>query len=99
MLACTACLATQSLPLNSPTQLNPPGNSNIDYRFTAPAACAGAITVTALHPTTQQPASFSNWLLGGIMSSAEDKTRTVAAPGVAIESTTPWGYTATWSGT
>lgn len=75
----------------------PPGNENVDLRTTSPAACAAAITVTALS-STGRPAGFSNWLPSRGVSQA-DLDRTLAAPGVDIRSTLPSGGYINWQGT
>lgn len=61
------------------------GNANIDFRRVVPAACAGAIAVTALDAVTRRPAPFSNWLAQDAQGA--DRYRTLAAPGARIRTT------------
>jgi hypothetical protein len=79
-----------------PSSPHPPGNDNADLMTKVPAACPKAIAVTALDAAAKRPASFSNWLKP--TAAAADRRRVVAAPGVNVLSTTPWGPAA-YSGT
>jgi subtilisin family serine protease len=73
------------------------GNDGKDLNGFSPAACPWAVTVTAISATTNQPASFSNWLPTG--SSADAQRRVITAPGVNIVSTLPDGSYQPFSGT
>jgi len=73
------------------------GNDGKDLNGFSPAACPWAVTVTAIAPTTNQPASFSNWLPTGSDSASQRKT--ITAPGVNIVSTLPDGSYQAYSGT
>jgi subtilisin family serine protease len=73
------------------------GNDGTDLAGFSPASCPAAIAVTAISPTSDQPAGFSNWLSAG--ASAAEQRRTIAAPGVSILSTLPDGTYDSWQGT
>ncbi|KAI8471543.1 MAG: hypothetical protein J3K34DRAFT_458287 [Monoraphidium minutum] len=74
------------------------GNDGSDLAGFSPASCAAAISVTAINPSSDAPASFSNWLNANLGSGPEQR-RVVAAPGVSILSTLPNGGYDSWQGT
>jgi subtilisin family serine protease len=73
------------------------GNDGDDLAGYSPASCPATIAVTAISPTANTPAGFSNWLNPG--ASAAEQRRVVAAPGVNILSTLPDGSYDSWQGT
>jgi subtilisin family serine protease len=73
------------------------GNDGRDLRNYSPAACAAAVTVSAVDAGTDTPASFSNWAPTNADSAL--LRRLVAAPGVDVVSTLPDGSYASYSGT
>ena len=73
------------------------GNDNKNLMSFSPAACDAAVSVTAVNPTNNQPASFSNWAAPS--EAAAVLRRTVMGPGVNIVSTLPDGTYQAYSGT
>lgn len=73
------------------------GNDGKNLQSFSPAACAAAVTVTALNPTNDQPAGFSNWLPAS--ADGASQRRVIAGPGVNIVSTLPDGSYQAYSGT